>query len=557
MSLNVKNKMKIRKIIILLFLFAVSLNARDKTSDYYQKIDKAFEIYGAVLKNLANRYVVEIDPEVLMLKGIEGMLDDLDPYTVYMPDEDNTNDLDILTKGGYVGFGIVAGTLDSMLTVLEILPGSPNKQSGLRVGDKIYKIDSTILLYEPSSRLHEFSAGKTNTFVDVYVFRDGIDDTLKITLERNKIIVKSISDYRILGGDVAYIKIDRFTSDLADEFKEVLSGLRKKSNIKGLIIDVRNNPGGLLLPAIQIAEQFLPNDIPVVKTRRRNAEDLYTYRTISKNPDTLLPLVVLINRNSASASEILAAALQDLDRAVIVGERSYGKGLVQSVVDLPYNGMLKLTTAKYYMPSGRCIQRLDYPVAKENGGLGLHYDSVYYTKNRRPVYESSGVQPDVEVKADSLNDYQYALLEKYCFFKFANIFAAPKDTLQRDFIIGDTVLRQFRQYLRETGFKTDDNIYDRLAEIRSEIDNTKLKKKLSDDLAKLLAKIKKIGDYRFAENTEFIIKRLRYEILRRFYPDINIESEYIKDDNFVRKALEIIKTERYLSILSPEVKKLN
>ncbi len=548
--------MKLYKIFILLFVFVFAVNAQDKSGEYYRKMDKAFEIYGAVLKNLTNKYVVEIDPEVLMLRGIEGMLDDLDPYTVYMPEADNTNDLNILTEGGYVGFGFIAGTLDSMLTVFEILPGSPNKESGLRVGDRIYKIDTTIMLYESSSRLHEFSSGSTNTAIDMYVLRDGIEDTLKLTLKRDKIIVSSISENRILSGGIAYIKIDRFTSGLKDEFKEVFLKLRNHGKINGLIIDLRDNPGGLLLSAIQISEMFLPDDLPLVTTKRRNGEEIYTYRTNSRNPDTLLPLVVLINSNSASASEILAAALQDLDRAVIIGERSYGKGLVQSVVDLPYNGMLKLTTAKYYMPSGRCIQRLDYPIAKENGGLGLHYDSVYYTKNHRPVYESSGVKPDIEVKADSLNDYQLALLNDYCFFKFANIFTSDLDSLSRDFVVDDTLLKIFKEYLRDTDFKVDDNIYDRLNRIKTEVDNSGLKK-ISKDLSKLLKKVKKIGDYQFSENTEFIKKHLRIEILKRFYPEKNISSEFLDEDNYVRKALEVIKSQRYFSILSPKDKKLN
>jgi carboxyl-terminal processing protease len=550
--------MRIFKIFLLLVISSHLVFTQNKDEEYYKKLNKSFEIYGAVFKILTKDYVVAIDPQELMEKGIEGMLDALDPYTVYLPEEKNNNRLDALMSGAYIGFGISAGTVDSQLTVLNILPNSPNRKFGLRVGDRIYKIDTTVLLYSQSSELQKYSSGKPGTFIDVEILRDGIDDTLKLKLLRDKIRINGISFYRMLDGGIGYIYISEFTRNLSDEFKTSLFELKQQGKLKGLIIDVRDNPGGLLLSAVEICELFLPDDTPVVSTKGNNSNDFNVIKTVSTAADTSLPLAILINGNSASASEILAAAFQDLDRAVIIGERSYGKGLVQSVKELPYNGYLKLTTSKYYMPSGRCIQRLDYPIAKEEDGLGLHHDSLFHTKNNRPVYESAGVEPDIEVQEKDLNDYQKSLLSQHCFFKFANLYSSAFDTLQLDFSVDDDVLNQFEEFLRDSGdCQYENSLSNRLNALKKEIEKTPFNKSISKDIARIIKKVEKAGDYQFQANIDFIKDYLGAEILQRFYSVEKIGNKMLDKDITVKKAVSVLKSQQYYTILSKPENKLN
>jgi len=550
--------MRIFKIFLLLVISSHLVFTQNKDEEYYKKLNKSFEIYGAVFKILTKDYVVAIDPQELMEKGIEGMLDALDPYTVYLPEEKNNNRLDALMSGAYIGFGISAGTVDSQLTVLNILPNSPNRKFGLRVGDRIYKIDTTVLLYSQSSELQKYSSGKPGTFIDVEILRDGIDDTLKLKLLRDKIRINGISFYRMLDDGIGYIYISEFTRNLSDEFKTSLFELKQQGKLKGLIIDVRDNPGGLLLSAVEICELFLPDDTPVVSTKGNNSNDFNVIKTVSTAADTSLPLAILINGNSASASEILAAAFQDLDRAVIIGERSYGKGLVQSVKELPYNGYLKLTTSKYYMPSGRCIQRLDYPIAKEEDGLGLHHDSLFHTKNNRPVYESAGVEPDIEVQEKDLNDYQKSLLSQHCFFKFANLYSSAFDTLQLDFSVDDDVLNQFEEFLRDSGdCQYENSLSNRLNALKKEIEKTPFNKSISKDIARIIKKVEKAGDYQFQANIDFIKDYLGAEILQRFYSVEKIGNKMLDKDITVKKAVSVLKSQQYYTILSKPENKLN
>jgi carboxyl-terminal processing protease len=549
--------MRIFKLFVTFIVSSLIVLPQNRDNEYYSKLNKSFEIYGGVFKILTKDYVVKIDPEKLMEKGIEGMLDALDPYTVYISENKNSNRLDALMSGSYTGFGISAGTLDSQLTVLKILHGSPNWKYGLRVGDKIYKIDTTVFLYSQSSELQKYSSGSPGTFIDVEILRDGIDDTLKLSLVRDKIRINGIACYKMLDDGIGYILISEFSRNLSDEFKTCLFELRKQGELKGLIIDVRDNPGGLLLSAVEICELFLPDDTPVVSTKGYNDKEFSIINTVATSPDTSLPLAVLINANSASASEILAAAMQDLDRAVIIGQRSFGKGLVQSVKELPYNGFLKITTSKYYMPSGRCIQRLDYPVAKEKNGLGLHHDSLFYTKNKRPVYESSGVEPDIVVKEPEPNDYQKSLLSNFCFFKFANFYTSRLDTLTLDFTVIPGILQQFEEFLENENCASNNRIDDKLIALKTEIEKTSLKDKVSKDIDKIIRKIDKAGNFEFYDNLNFIKDNLRKEILKRFYSIELIEKINLNEDNSIKKAISILKTRQYYSILSKPENKLN
>ncbi len=543
--------MKILKILLIIFLFLTTnlVSAQTKDSEYYEKLDKAFEIYGSIFKILTKKYVVEIDPETLMEQGVQGMLDALDPYTEYLSNDGTETDLELLMKNSYTGFGISAGNIDSMLTVLDILQTSPNINSGLRVGDKLYKIDTTEILYGGNSKLHKFSEGKPGSTVQMQVIRDGIKDTLNITLVRQNIVLKDIPYYKVFEDSIAYIKINTFSKNLNDEFKSVFADINQHHNLKGIIIDVSDNPGGLLMSAVNVCDFFVPKGTEIVTTRGRNPNDDYTIENEESPEDTLIPLAVIINDGSASASEILAGALQDLDRAVIIGQRSYGKGLVQSVMELPYNGYFKYTSAKYYIPSGRCIQKLDYPIAKDEGGLGLHHDSVFYTKNKRPVSESVGIKPDIVVKRDTLDSYLQMLFEKNYFFKFANLYTSKLDSLPIDFVPNDTTISDFKTFLKEHNALSDNNIILNLKKIKKEAENYSLNKKIIRDLDNLIKEFSNLEDYKFKNNINFIKEYLRREILHRFYTKNEIIRYEIQNNESVKKARKVLKSKDYFSIL--------
>jgi len=539
-----------RYLVLFTFIvFNITAYGQSEDAEYYKKLNKAFEVYGAIFKELTENYVVGIDPEQLMEKGIEGMLDALDPYSVYISNE-NSEDVDLIVTGSYTGLGITVSKIDSMLTVTGITPGSSVREAGLRVGDRIYKIDTSIILHENNSKLREFTSAEPGKILDVYILRDGLNDTLNMKLNLDNITINSIAASKMLPGNIGYIKVTQFSRSTINDFKTALIDLKQKSDLSGLIIDVRDNPGGLLVSAVEVCEMFLPNDTEIVSTKGRNKRQKFTYSSVNAPLDTLIPLVILINEGSASASEILAGSLQDLDRAVIIGENSFGKGLVQSVTELPYDNSLKLTTAKYYMPSGRCIQLLDYPIAKDSRGLGLHHDSVFYTKNNRIVYESSGIKPDIYSPEDTLNEYQRDLLNSTMFFNYANIYASSRDSIDVDFEIDETILKSFRDFLNKNEFNNERRMISKLKSIENEAKEHNLSKNSLKHLNKALVSIIDDAEKEFEKNTNFIERHLKAEILRRFYSEDVITKIFLETDKSVIQAVELFENDKYSSILS-------
>jgi carboxyl-terminal processing protease len=380
------------------------------------------------------------------------------------------------------------------------------------------------------------------------VLREGVADTLIKEITRDEVIISIIPNQTIFRDNIGYIKLEQFSSGAAQEFKTAFLNLYRRTKLKGMIIDLRENPGGLISSAVEISEFFLPKEIDIVRTKGRNKNE-FTYKTLMNPIDTNIPLIIIINENSASASEILAGAFQDLDRALIVGTRSFGKGLVQSVDEVPYGGSIKVTTAKYYIPSGRCIQKLDYKIAKDKKGLSLHHDSVFYTRNQRPVYESSGIQPDVLVDHDTLNNYCRILEDKLAFFRFANKYTGPLDTLSIDFSVDDKLLTEFRNYTSQIGIKTDGDYYQRLIALKND-SKQHLGKNLQLKLDNLIKDFEKLGNKDFEQNKEYVRKRLNQEILMRFYSFEAVEEKFFDTDKTIQKSIELMLSEEIDRILS-------
>ncbi len=547
-----KNLFSVIAVILFLAQGIVHSQTREERDDYYFKINKSFDIYGAVFRELNKNYVLELDPERLMESGISGMLRKLDPYTVFI-DESASEDIDILTSGSYVGLGITVATIDSMLTITGLDEHYSAYDAGIRVGDRLYKIDTAVVLYESSDKIRKYTSGTPDSYADVRILRDGINDTLNFRVQRREIEVRNVSYSGMINDSVGIIKLDRFSRLSSIEVNNAFKHMKENHNLKGLILDLRNNPGGLLDAAVSICELFLPDGSPIVSTRGRNKADKFIYKSDRVLHDTTIRIAVLINRNSASASEVVAGAMQDLDRGIIVGERSFGKGLVQSVYDLPYNKSLKITTARYYTPSGRCIQRIDYFTGNDMKLIkNAPADSVFYTKNRRRVYEKIGIEPDSTVT----NGYKYTdfirkLYEKNLVFNFANIYSSRYDSLPADFEVDGAVLNEFRQYLKDKNFDISNPILGEIGKVKDLADD----EKISPKSLKLLARFEKSIEPQIEDQIELNKKELKrlmgLEIMERFLPESKIIGLEMIHDKMAQTAATLLEPVPYYKILDP------
>ncbi|MCX7736697.1 MAG: S41 family peptidase [Candidatus Kapabacteria bacterium] len=532
--------------ITLIFIVSSILLEARLNDDYYLKLNKSFEIFGEVYRKLSENYVMELDPELLMEDGIQGMLYGLDPYTSFYS-ESETDDIDIITDGSYVGIGITISFMDSMLTVTGIRDGYSAQKAGLRIGDRIYMADTAIVLNKTSDEFRKYTKGKPGTYLDLRVLRDGLKDTLRFRIERQEIKVKNVTIATILSDSIGYIKVDRFSRFTDQEIRTALYELKQNKNLKSLILDLRDNPGGLLEAAISTCEIFIPQNNVIVSTKGRNESEIRTYRTIIQPVDTTIPMAVLINEGSASASEIVAGAIQDLDRGIIIGQKSFGKGLVQSVFNMPYNSALKITTSKYYIPSGRCIQKLNFQKGK-NKGLNLHYDSVYYTRNGRPVLESNGIIPDSIIKQNEQNLFIADLIAKNIVFKFANFYSSSYDKSPE--INKDKLLKSFREYLNSINYTYQSELDARLDSLFLIASKENINKKLQKDLRDLTLKIKKDRKDIISENSEELTKILIKELRSRFVSEEQISKEQLNDDLIIKTAINLLDKKNYNKILN-------
>ncbi len=513
-------------------------------------INKSFEIFGSVFKHVALNYVEEIAPEELIKSSIDGLLENLDPFTEYYT-QSEVDDIDFLITGTYTGLGISVGIRDSMMTIVGLRDGYSARKSGIRIGDRLYKIDTTIVINKSTKELRQFTRGEPGSFCDFYIIRDGITDTLKFRLERENIQIQNVSFSGFIKKNVAYIKLERFSRNCESELRAVINKLSDKDTIKSLILDLRDNPGGLLESAISICELFVPKGSVIVKTKGRNKSDEIVYRSHKEPLLPYQPLAILINENSASASEIVAGAIQDLDRGIIIGRRSYGKGLVQSVFDIPYKGSIKLTTAKYYTPSGRCIQKLDYVKnSRKNETFPSHDTTIFYTQNGRRVYEYVGIIPDTIIEPKEKSNFINELLNTNKFFNFANIYTAKLKKLDENFSIDERIISEFEAYLKTQNIDYTFGLNKKLEDIKTQAKMDKYSDRIINTITQLQNELKKEKPELIKNNIWDIKKYLELEIKNRFLT----EEEYIKHtlitDEIAQAALNLITSDKYYTILA-------
>lgn len=517
-------------------------------SDYF-KINKSFELFGAVFREIANNYVLDIDADVMVKNGIEGMLSTLDPYTEYYTEE-YSEDLDIMTNGLYTGFGFTIAQIDDETTIVGLNENNSAYKMGVRIGDKLYQIDTAIVLKLTGDKLKNFTRGNVGSKAVVRVIREGRPDTLAFNLTRESINMQNVSYYGITEDNIAYIKIDGFTKNSPGEVRNAFMKMKNEADLKGVVLDFRDNPGGLLASAISITELFVPKGSLIVSTKGKDNNSVFEYKSTAEPLDVNLPLAVLINNGSASASEIVAGAIQDLDRGIIVGRRSYGKGLVQSVFDLPFKSYLKMTTAKYYTPSGRCIQKIKFGELYDKTEIAENTDTtIFYTKNGRPVYELTGILPDTTVLDDSLPDIVQSLFADAMVFRFATEFAAKYDKVSLEILDKKDIFGEFEKYSVAKDYSYFSKSSEFIKQFEKAIAENNYSKKTVDNLSTLKKSIENEDRKDLLKYKKEITKYLKNEIIRRFYSNSQFVKYLLPEDKDFHVAKNLLITNKYQSIL--------
>jgi carboxyl-terminal processing protease len=440
--------------VILTLLVIVTFGFRSPAEKYFE-VAKSLDIFATLFKEVNTYYVDEVEPQKLIRKGIDGMLESLDPYTDYIP-EDEMESFRITTTGQYGGVGALIGSINKKTIITHPYKNFPAQKSGIRVGDEIISVDGKSTEGKSTSQISAMLKGQPKTDVEIKIRRYGIKDEIVFKIKREKISVSNVAYYGLIDHDIAYIRLDDFTPGASREVADALIELKEKGATK-LILDLSENPGGLLHEAVNIVSLFIPKGMEVVSTKGKVAEWNKSYKTLNSPVDTQIPMVVITSEGSASASEIVAGALQDYDRAILVGQKTFGKGLVQTTRPLSYNSQLKVTTAKYYIPSGRCIQELDYTHRKDDGTVEKFADSLraeFTTKSGRKVFDGGGLDPDIKVEEGYLGSVTLALINSQLIFEYASKYCAehPAQPDLKNFHLSDKEYQEFVSWLNESKF---------------------------------------------------------------------------------------------------------
>lgn len=527
--------MKILKSVLLSFLMIPVLSnncvAQNTQSDRNFTVVKNLDILNSIYRNLEMFYVDTLDTEKLIRTGIDAMLNQLDPYTEYFP-EDEMGDLKMMTTGKYGGIGsIIRMRKDSTVIIYEPYANMPATEVGLQVGDVLKKIEGTDLTGKNTSEVSDMLRGEPGTTFVLTVQRPGEKKTRDFKITRRNIKVPAIALTTLIG-DCGYIDLEQFTEDCSVDVRKAIISLKDKG-AKKIILDLRANGGGLLSEAVNLVNLFVDKDITIVETKGKIKELNTVYKTLSKPLDLDIPVAVLVGHNTASAAEIVSGALQDLHRAVVVGTQTYGKGLVQAPREIPYNGSLKLTTSKYYLPSGRCIQRIDYK-ARRNGEAKK--DSTDKTKLE------GGITPDYEVSHDTLQNIVYYLSNDDVLIdfgtKYCQTHTAPASV--DDFQLTDDDIEQFRNMAKESGFSYDPLSGKLISDLKSML---KFEGYYDDAEAEFAALEKKLThnlDSDFDRYKKEIRQLLSHEIIKRWFYQAGCIKYSLKDDDDLKKAIEVL-----------------
>ena len=544
--------------IFLLAIIAICFTATSNADDKHRlHLARQLSIYNNIVKELNLFYVDSIMPEKMINKSIDAMLRNLDPYTEYYPEETN-EELKMMTTGKYAGIGsVIRYHTDKKTTVIaEPYESMPAYKAGLRAGDLILSVNGIDVKGMSTDSVSDLLRGEPGTPLTLEIERPDKKGKMNVTLERASIALPPIAYYGIQEGNVGYILLESFTDDCAKKMRRAVIEL-KRQGAESFVIDLRGNGGGLLNEAVDIVNLFVPKGKVIVTTKGKTKQSNETYKTTSEPIDTVSPIAVLVDGQTASASEIVAGSLQDLDRAVVIGSRTFGKGLVQSTRPVNYGGYLKLTTAKYYIPSGRCVQALDYSHMIDDGRTSRVPDSltnVFHTAAGREVRDGGGIRPDVEPKPEELSTLLYYLIQDMAIFDFATEFKLKnKEIATADsFVVSDAVYTEFCEYLKKRGFTYDLQSAKMLKELKKMIEFEGFTAITKDDIEALEKKLHTNLDHSLTHFCKDVKDLVADEIIKRYYGRQGEIIYSLRQDSEFKEAFAILKdSERYRKILSP------
>lgn len=546
---------KFKNIAIIAVVAVLSLGFYNFKSSSYFEISKNLDIFASLYKELNTYYVDDIEPADLMRKGIDAMLKSLDPYTNYIS-EAEMEGYKMKTTGKYGGIGAAIRKVDDYVIITEPYEGFAAFKAGLRAGDKIKEIEGKSAKGKSSNQVSKILRGSPGTDVKIKIERPQEKADIPIKLTREEVKIKSVPHYSEVADGIGYVKLRSFTQNCSADVIKAIRALKKEEKINKLILDLRGNPGGLLNEAVNVSNIFIPKDKEVVSTKGKNKDWNKTYKTMRAPVDLKMPVVVLTNGSSASASEIVSGVIQDYDRGVIVGQKTFGKGLVQTTKNVGYNSKVKLTTSKYYIPSGRCIQKINYADKDENGKAIKMPDSLktaFKTANGRTVYDGVGVDPDILTEIKEFAHVSRTLLNKQLIFNYATEFAIKNKKIAeaKQFKLTDAEFNKFVQYVKDKDYKYDTKSEKLLESLTETTEKEKYFDALKNEIAVMKKKIKADKEKDIFKHKAEIKKMLEAEIVSRYYFKKGKIEHGLKSDVEVLKAIEILnnKTE-YKKILA-------
>ncbi|MDR0790765.1 MAG: S41 family peptidase [Bacteroidales bacterium] len=536
------------------FIVCSQSNYQNNNEDKSFELSKNLEIFSAVYRTLHTTYVDDIQSGDLVKTAIDAMLAKLDPYTNFFPEAD-MEDVKMQLLGQYGGIGALIHQKGDRVYISEPFEGLPAYEAGLKAGDEIIEVNGMNAKGKNSNQVTEVLRGQAGSDISIKIEREG--KTMEVKFKRREIKFPNVPYYGVVRNNIGYIKLNEFTQEAGNHVAEAFRSLKSKDNISGLIIDLRGNGGGLLNEAVNIVNIFVEKGQPIVSTKGKLKERDQNFKTQMPPLDVNIPVVVLVDNYSASASEIVAGSLQDLDRAVIMGQRTFGKGLVQNVIPLLYNTQMKVTVSKYYIPSGRCIQAIDYSHRNIEGKAEKMPDSLrtaFKTKGGRTVYDGLGIEPDVSIESKWAPDIAIAIITKYLSFDYATEFVKkhPKIASAKDFTITDEIYNDFLNFIKDKDYSYKTDTERRLEDLRKEAEQEKFDKSTLEAIEHLQQRVK---DDKADDLTKFkddIKNILLSEIVVRYYNQKGRIESLLPYDKEVNQAIDLLlNAEAYKKILKP------
>jgi carboxyl-terminal processing protease len=541
---------------ILFLVSSLNLTAQEENNF---EISKNLDIYATLLRELDKNYAEVINPGELTETAIDAMLETLDPYTVYIP-ESNAEEYKLMTTGQYGGIGALIHKSGEYVVISEPYEGFPAQKAGLIAGDKLLEINGKSMKDKNSDEVSEILKGQPGVELNILIDRYGINDPMMVKVVREEIKIPNIPYYGMLPGGIGYVRLTNFTQNAGNEVKKAFTELKANNELKGFILDLRGNGGGLLNEAVNICNIFVEEKQLIVSTKGKIAAKNQDHFTRTAPLDKVIPLAVLVDRGSASASEIVAGAIQDLDRGVIIGQRTYGKGLVQNVVPLSYNSQVKITVAKYYIPSGRCIQSVDYFHKDDNGNSGKIPDSLiseFKTKNGRSVYDGGGIEPDIYIDPMKLSRISQTLVNKYLVFDYASYFYSKYSSIAspEEFEIDDNIYNDLVKFLEDKNYDYQTASEEALEKLKTNAEKEKYFNAIEGEYNTLKSKILHDKSEDLVTYKDEITIILKDEIIGRYYYQKGRIVASLSDDPEIADAIEVLQGgATYLAILDGTIK---